>query len=116
MKTSLKKFAIRNGGGIIGAKEVGNANGKVVEIDAAGDKTDDRHDNVVDKGIDDGVESATNGYTNGEIDDRTAIDELDEFFANIIGFFADTTEKVVYFLAFRNMSLNAFRVGDIGFG
>ena len=37
LETGLEEFTVGNGGGVIGAEEVRNADGEVVEIDAAGD-------------------------------------------------------------------------------
>ena len=37
LETGLEEFTVGNGSGVIGAEEVRNADGEIVEIDAAGD-------------------------------------------------------------------------------
>ena len=99
----MDEFAVGNGGFVVEAEKVVDVNGKAVEIDATSEEADDWRDNVVDEGIDDGVEGATDGHTNGEVDNRAAVDEFNEFFADVDIFHVPTMEKTFDFFAFGNV-------------
>lgn len=96
----LDEIAIGNDGLIASAEEVGDSDGELGEVDAASDEPDNWHDDVVYKGINNGSKGRANDDAYGEVDDRAAVDEFSEFFAEGATFFVELGEVLFSFGGF----------------
>ena len=69
------------------AKEVGDGDFEVGEIDTTEDDANNWHNEVIDEGANDFIECATDDDTNSEVDDIATVDEIAKFFENRIHLF-----------------------------